>query len=128
MRYPTLYARLVAHVAVPEDQNESGCWQWQAHVDRYGYGRLNVYRDGKATKMHAHRVMEQELRTRAAQHAADDAMPGLLLAPTVPAVKLHADRETLDHACYCSCCTNPDHWEAVTRTENTVRQRARASA
>jgi hypothetical protein len=123
-RYPSIFARLVANSTTVAGQADTGCWKWTGNKHPRGYGRLAVRRPGrpKPIKLLAHRVMEQQLRINAAQFAADDAMPGLLLAPTVPAVELDADDETLDHLCYCTGCINPDHWEPVSRAENTRRR------
>lgn len=64
------------------------------------------------------------MRQAEAQRIADDAVPGLYLAATVPLVLLDPD-ETLDHTCVCSECINPDHWEPVSNAENARRQQER---
>lgn len=119
-RYATLFARLVANSTTDTDL---GCWRWTGRHTSNGRPRLNVWRDGKHTTVIAYRAMEQHLRHLRAQFAADDAMPGLLLAPDVPEPAID---ETLDHSCACINCINPDHWQEVPNAENARRQQAAA--
>jgi hypothetical protein len=127
VRYANLFSRLVANSSKPDDQNEDGCWQWSGMVDKDGYGRLSMRIKGKPhpTGMRAHRVMEQTLRDNTAQFAADDAVPGLFLAPKIASVPMCPDEETLDHLCWCTGCTNPDHWVVATRAANAKEARSR---
>lgn len=122
VRYASLFVRLVANSAKPDDQNEGGCWPWTAQLDR-GYSRLTLRVNGRHVKRRGHRIMEQLLRDNARQFAADDALPGLLLAATVAPEPL-PEAETLDHLCWRSECINPDHWEPVPNAENARRQQA----
>ena len=70
--------------------------------------------------------MEQIMRDNAAQLAADLAEPDpWKLGPTVKSDTLHPDDETIDHHCCYRRCINPDHWQVVTRAQNTAIMRAR---
>lgn len=72
---------------------ESGCWLWDGYWSTKGYGITTL----KNNPYYAHRVMYESLRG--------------------PVPK---DME-LDHLCRVKCCVNPDHLEAVTSRENTLR-------
>lgn len=93
-RYASLYERLVANTIVPESQNSNGCWIWIRKL-RKGYGRLNVWQDGRVRSRTAHRLMEGVFLRR----------------------PLRLD-ETLDHLCGCCACCNPDHWQGETNARN----------
>jgi hypothetical protein len=94
LKYDSLYERLIANSEKPEDQNENGCWLWTAG-QRKGYGRLNVYVEGRTVTRAAHREMENQFRSER-------------LPPSV----------TLDHLCGNTLCVNPDHWNEETNEEN----------
>lgn len=71
------------------------------------------------------------MRDAAAQAATDDAVPGPWwtgLGPPVGAPPLKWD-DTIDHECCFRRCINPDHWNVVTRAQNTrnmtVRRRTK---
>lgn len=71
---------------------DGGCWEWQAHRC---WGYPYVWYGGKTTR--AHRVFYKAL-----------------VGP-IP------DGLTLDHLCRVKHCVNPNHLEAVTVWENTLR-------
>lgn len=81
---------------------DNGCWNWTGKVDRpvggYGY----IYHRGRWYR--AHRVF-------------------YVAAKGAPAAGLD-----LDHLCRNRLCCNPDHLEAVTRSENNRRGHDRNSA
>lgn len=73
--------------------NEAGCWIWQAHVDRHGYGKITVGR----RSLLVHRVSYE---------AARGSIPSGL---------------TIDHSCKNTRCCNPAHLEPMTMRENALR-------
>lgn len=81
---------------VPEPN--SGCWLWIGRLCD-GYGRFDVHDSArkKSLPKRAHKWAYENLRR-----------------PVPP------DRQ-LDHLCRVRCCVNPDHLEAVTSKENTLR-------
>lgn len=75
----------------------SGCWLWQGHLDRHGYGTICI--DGRTSG--AHRVAYAAWR-----------------GPIPVGLEI-------DHLCREPRCVNPEHLEPVTRLEN-MRRRAAA--
>ena len=75
------------------EKTEHGCWVWLGAKMRNGYGQLVV----GGVHYAAHRYAYQEL---------------------VGAIPAGLD---LDHLCRNRACTNPDHLEPVTRSENPLR-------
>ncbi len=125
-RYDNRYCRLVANQKPAPDQLETGCWPWSGTTYR-GYGLLSVRVPGhaKPRSLWAHRAMELEFLTAAAQRAADDAVADpFMLGPTVPPATLPFD-DTIDHQCWIRGCICPDHWTVVTRAKNTSNMRTR---
>jgi len=128
--YGNLFLRLLANSSdPPADQPEgTGCWPWTGSTYR-GYGQFSQREPGRrspASRL-AHRGMEQLMRDAVAQAAADDAAPGPWhagLGPPVTAPPLGPD-DTVDHDCYFRRCINPDHWNVVTRAQNTSNMRRR---
>lgn len=95
-KYANLYLRLVANTVEPESVN--GCWCWTGHVDRYGYGRVNVRVEGEHRKLQAHKAMAEIVFDR----------------------KLDPENETIEHLCAVKHCINPDHFALLTRAENSA--------
>lgn len=75
----------------------TGCWQWLAACDRYGYGAVAGTLGGRQRNTGAHR-------------ASWIAHRGPIL-----------DGLTIDHLCWNRKCINPDHLEPVTFEENARR-------
>lgn len=85
-------ATRLAERSIPEPN--SGCWLWIGANNGLGYGMISV---GKAKKTYAHRC--------AYEHAFGEIPSGLVI----------------DHKCRTPSCINPEHLEAVSNRENTVR-------
>ena len=71
----------------------SGCWLWDGHYNRKGYGCFQVGKQNRS----AHRVSYE------------------LHIGSIP------EGLQLDHLCRVRCCVNPDHLEPVTNRENCLR-------
>jgi len=72
----------------------SGCWLWDAHVSKDGYGRFGIGR----TAHEAHRVSYT------------------LFNGEIPSGMC------VDHMCRVRSCVNPNHLRLLTRSENTRNQ------
>jgi hypothetical protein len=73
--------------------SRSGCWLWTGCVDRWGYGKVALYR-----------------RTTAAHRASYRLFVGPLEADLA-----------IDHLCRVRNCVNPEHLEAVPKVINDLR-------
>jgi len=82
--------RLFANALI---NRETGCWEWSAAKDRYGYGRFKIGRK----KVKPHRVAYE------------------LVMGSIP------EGLQLDHLCRVRHCINPAHLEPVTNTVNSLR-------
>jgi hypothetical protein len=80
-------------------KRRDGCWLWTGRrtPKGYGYARHEKREDGTWSELGVHRIVYQEL-----------------VGP-IPA------EYTIDHLCRVKHCVNPEHLEAVTRTENIKR-------
>ena len=76
---------------------DNGCWQWQGHIDRNGYGTAWVDKKNRL----AHRLFYKHYRG-----TLDDSL-------------------TIDHLCSNRSCVNPDHLEEVPLSVNAKRARER---
>ena len=112
--YGSLYERLIANTAEPD--NEQACWTWASRLDRWGYGQINVYVPGlgRNVTMKAHIALY-------CWHAFGARTADELFLAYVEQVSsgLH-----LDHACRAQWCIRPDHLEPVTPSENMKRRSA----
>jgi hypothetical protein len=72
-------------IANSAEDPETGCWVWTGARNRDGYGRINVYRHGRALPLLAHRVAYEVFKG------------------DIPA------EHDVDHKCKCRACINPAH-------------------
>lgn len=90
-------------IATDYTVTDAGCWQWNGHIDRNGYGKAYDASRPRGRRVDwAHRVSYRNHR--------GEIPKGL----------------TLDHLCANTVCINPDHLEPVTYAENTRRALTRA--
>jgi len=113
--YPTLFTRLMANTAEPE--NEQACWSWIGKRDRWAYGRLNVYVPGLARVV----TVMAHIAAWVCVHSAPASANEFWLAYA----ELQASGLELDHVCMMPPCLNVDHLEPVTPSENCKRRDAR---
>ena len=122
MKYESMLHRLIANTEEPE--SSTGCWPWTGRLHCAGYGRLNARRDGRHVTLLAHREMQRQVEGEYIEIHLDDEDPfGPIIL--IPAAPLHTDEQTIDHLCWNNPCCNPDHFEVVTRSENSTRKEAR---
>ena len=79
-------------------EDDNGCWVWQGYIDRNGYGRIydRTAPPGKRTEW-VHRVSYSHF---------NGAIP---------------ERHEIDHTCQNTACMNPEHLDAVTKTQHVRR-------
>lgn len=115
--YPTLFSRLVANTAEPE--NNQACWVWTGTKRcRFGYGRFNVRvpgLGGKHVALSAH-LAAYVLFEIGCSASVDDLYLGYL--------ELRESGLELDHLCQTTGCLYPDHLDPVTHAENCRRRKA----
>jgi hypothetical protein len=121
VKYDSMFTRLLANSTEPESL--TACWNWEGRLHGKGYGRLNARRDGRHVTVYAHREMHRVVEGEFIEIHLDDEDPfgPILLIPVAPP---HYD-ETIDHLCWNTQCINPDHFEVVSRSENSARKEAR---
>lgn len=91
-RNAPLWLRIVSAV----ERNDEGCWLWQMHINKYGYGRLSRKKAGDTSL--AHRISYEQF-----------------VGP-IP------DGFQIDHLCRVRNCVNPAHLEPVIYVENRRRR------
>ena len=113
--YDSLFTRLVANTAEPE--NDRACWLWQGQRDHWWYGRLNIWVPGlgRSVKVMSHLALW--LCIHASPANADEFW--------LAYIELAASGLELDHLCEMPHCCNPDHLEPVTPSENCKQREAR---
>jgi cold shock CspA family protein len=123
MKYDSLFTRLIANTAEPE--NDQACWPWMGKTDRKGYGFITKRVPEKAHPVNrrAHREMELLVRGQYNEFDLDDDPFGPILMVERP--DMDPDDETIDHLCYTPGCINPDHHRPLTRVENTNERNER---
>lgn len=117
MKYDSLFTRLIANTAEPE--NDRACWLWDGKLDHKGYGMVTKRVPEKPHPVNrlAHREMEVLTRGQYNEFDMDEDPFGPILLVERPA--LDPDAETVDHMCYTRRCINPDHHRLLSRIENT---------
>lgn len=113
--YANLFERLIANTAEPI--NDRSCWLWCSHKDRWGYGRFNLWVDGRSVKLMAHIAVW--VWTEAKPETPEEFYSAYLM--------LTASGLELDHLCVTPNCCNPDHLEVVTSMQNSQRRDSRAN-
>jgi len=84
----------------PNPKIKTGCWEWLAYRNYYGYGTLNV---GGRMRLAHHAVWE------------------LIHQQPRPQSNEAGEKLVSDHLCENRGCVNPDHIEFVTNAENVRR-------
>lgn len=77
-------------------KNGDGCWRWTGHVDKYGYGRINI-------------------RRRAIDYCKNFYIHRLVYAWAFGSIPKNRE---IHHKCKTRSCCNPDHLEKTTRKAN----------
>ena len=119
MKYDNLWARLMANIHEPE--NEQACWCWKAGLSTRGYGQLSLRVDGRHTKVLAHRVAFTLVNRPDVELWRDE-----WDFVVVPAEPLEYD-DTIDHTCRNCTCINPAHLQVVPRVKNTQLRWSRSA-
>lgn len=113
--YASLWDRLMAHVAEPD--NEQACWNWSGKRDRWWYGRLNVY----VPVLGERKTVMAHIAAWVCLHAAPTTADDFWLAY----LEFTSSGLEIDHLCAMPCCVNVDHLDPVTPSENCRRRNTR---
>lgn len=89
--------RLLRHT----EENDAGCWIWVKSLDKDGYGKFQIARDGDWKN--------------GVQHVRPHRLAYEVWVGEIP------QGDTIDHLCRNRACINPDHLEAVSSYENIMR-------
>ena len=113
-RYGSLWERLVANTAEPD--NGQACWEWTGQRCTSGYGRVSVHSParGRNVKLSAHLALWCWMMWECAS------MEELFLAYT----EMRESGLHLDHLCVNPACVNPDHLDPTSPIENYRRRGA----
>ena len=73
------------------------CWNWTGSLSTSGYGQITGYVNNKKKNLISHRVVYEHYKGKIPRNY------------------------SIDHLCRNKLCQNPEHLEAVTQKENTLR-------
>jgi len=98
-KYPSLEARLRAHIQVWIDDNGSEHWLWQGRRNPINdYGQLNLWVDGRRRTFFAHRLSYE------------------LFKGAIP------QGTEVSHACHIPFCINPNCLDALSHRNNCAQR------
>lgn len=91
--------RILLKTRIEDRGYDTACWIFTGHVQNAGYGQISDVGTGKRMTRTCHRVMWESV---------NGSIPKGL---------------DIDHLCHQKTCCNPQHLEAVTRSENLRRRK-----